>query len=156
MSGTTNQVLTAGDVLRYSPAGGTHARECVAYVLPTGRVVDTFWHTFESDSNAHVLSVEELRTAEVVFNVRDYDALGRYAHGARETWLTYRPCDRGRISSQHNLQELLFVRKGAQPDLDTQIANAREKVEDAESKVRSAESGLQWAREDLAKLEARR
>lgn len=145
-----------GDVLRYVPARGTWARECTAVVLESGRAVDTYWHSYERDSMAHILSDAELESASFVFNTGDYDALDRYDKGARAKWLTFHPDDRGRISSQHNLQELLFIRKGATPDLETQIGNARSKVEDAESKLQMAQGTLDWARKELAKLEARR
>jgi hypothetical protein len=138
-----------GDVLSYL-AERYHCREGTALVRDDGRAVDTFWGSL--DSQAHVLTADELSTAERVFNVNNYDALDRYSRGSRLTWETYHPDDRGRITSQHGLQEALFIRKGATPDLATQIANARAAVERAEVEVRSAESSLKWRREDLAKL----
>jgi hypothetical protein len=145
--------FTPGDVLSYIPKWH-HCRETTAFVREDGIAVDTFWR--HTDSSAAVLSEEEIATAEVRFNVNEFDALDIYSHSSRETWLTYHPDDRGRIPSQHGLQEALFVRKGAEPDLETQIANARREVEEALSEVDSAQRRLEWRREDLAKLEAGR
>jgi hypothetical protein len=149
--------LTVGDVLRYLPERH-HCREGTAFVTERGDAVDTYWSTTYSYGGAddHRLTAEELATAEVQFNVNDYDALDPYAGTSRPTWETYHPDDRGRISSQHGLQEELFVRRGAAPDLETQIANARAAVETAESNLWSAECRLAQCREDLARLEAQR
>lgn len=140
-----------GDVLAYVPRWH-HCREGVAFVREDGRAVDTFWR--HDDSSAPGLNEEELATAEVRFNVNDCDALDLYSASSRPTWLTYHPDDRGRIPSQHGLQEALFVRSGAEPNLRTQIENAQADVEEAESAVRSAQYRLDARREDLAKLEA--
>lgn len=142
-----------GDVLGYIPRWH-HCREGVAFVRDDGAVVDTFWR--HTDSSAARLDESELATAEMRFNVNDYDALDLYSKSSRPTWLTYHPDDRGRIPSQHGLQEALFVRRGAVPNLETQIANARADVEEAESALRSAQWRLDLRREDLAKLEASR
>lgn len=147
--------MRAGDVLRYTPAR-SHCREGTAYVCTDGRVVDTYWHGFECDNEAHVLSEGELTTAELVFNTNDLDMLDRYSRESRPTWLTYHPRDRGCITSQHGLQELLFVRKGATPDLETRIDNAREKVERAERALRGAQSQCDSSRRVLAEIEGER
>lgn len=141
-----------GDVLRYSPTGGTHARQCTAIVLQNGNVMDTFWGLRPGDGG-HYLSPEELATAELVFNLNDYRKLGEHWEPKRDEWLTYAPADRQRVGSQGQWQSTYYVRIGAGPDLETQIENARVAVEDA---VHSAERRLQWAREDLARLEASR
>lgn len=147
---STAVALRPGDVLRYLPADKFmrwHCREGIALVTETGDAFDTFWGT---GGDRHRLTADELATAEVEFNVGDYDAL---PYRSRDKWLTYHEDDRGRIPSQHGLQEVLYLRKGAQPNLATQIANAREAVAEAESRLRSAEWTLEWRREDLAKLQ---
>lgn len=141
-----------GDVLSYVPRWH-HCREGTAFVGEDGVARDTFWR--HTDTSAERLNEAELATAEVRFNVNDYEALDLYAHSSRPTWLTYDPDDRGRIPSQHGLQEALFVRKGSRPDLSTQIENARRAVEEAESEVRVAQGRLERRREDLAALEVR-
>lgn len=144
--------LKPGDVLWYSPEGGTHARECLAFVREDGRVVDTFWHDFDRGSSSYHLRDVEIERAELRFNVNDYEAFDRYDRTAAGRWETYHPDDRARISSQHNLQEVLFIRKGATPDLGTKIKNAQARVAEAESDVRSAQHCLEWRRKDLADL----
>ena len=141
-----------GDVLAYVPRWH-HCREGAAFVKDNGVAVDTYWR--HTDSSAALLNLEELATAELRFNVNDYDALDIYSPSSRSTWLTYHPDARGRIPSQHGLQEALFVRRGAVPDLATQIENARAEVEKAESAVRVAQDRLTFRREDLESLEAK-
>src|SRR5438128_394492 len=101
-----------GDVLWYARERD-HCREGLALVQDDGRAIDTFWALRYGDS--HALTPDELATAEVRFNVNGYDALDPYSKASRATWETYHPADRGRISSQHGLQEELFVRRGATP-----------------------------------------
>lgn len=48
------------------------------------------------------------------------------------------------------------MRIGAEPDLSTQIENARTAVAEAESEVRSAQWALERRREELTDLEALR
>ena len=146
--------LTPGDVLSYTPLRAfepRHCREGMALVDEHGRAFDTFWGIDLGDR--HCLTAAELATATVVFNVGDFEMLDKYSHSSRGRWETYNPLDRAVITSQHGLQAVYYVRKGAQPDLETQIENARERVEDAERQVRSAQSGLEWRRRELAALE---
>lgn len=149
--------LKPGDVLSYIPERD-HCRERTAFVTERGVAVDTYWQGDYRGGyqDAHRLTDDELATATVRFNVSDYDALDLYSKESRPTWETYHPDDRGAIPSQHGLQWALFVRKGAQPHLDTQIENARAAVEQADSKMRSAEATLARRRDELAELEARR
>jgi hypothetical protein len=140
-----------GDVLSYVPTRD-HCREGTAWVNEAGVALDTYWRAY-GDGESHVLTRSEINTATIVFNVADFDALDRYLSTSRETWETYAPDDRARITSQHGLQEVLLIRKGAQPDLPTQIANAQREVERAEAEVRSAEHTLERHRQDLAELE---
>ncbi len=159
MNGPTFRV---GDVVRYSPQprfpGQRDVRWCregtaIAEKRDDGRLVlvDTFWG---SGSDNHVLTDAELATAEIRFNLNDYDALKEYPRGAsHDTWMKYAPAHRETVTAQHGLQSRYYIRKGAQPDLDTQIVNARAVVADAEAAVDSAKWHLECARRDLAALQ---
>jgi hypothetical protein len=148
--------LKPGDVLHYVPSQH-HCREGTAFVLDDGRVVDTFWHSYRCDGDAHYLTSAELATAGVRFNVNDYEPLDPHSpHASRGEWETYHPDDRGYITSQQGLQQELFIRRDAKPDLGTRISNAQAEVEKVEAEVRSAQRQLEWRREDLAKLLAQR
>ena len=144
----------ADDVVRYtSERRDRWCREGTAIACGDDAIlVDTFWGGYGSDS--HVLTPDERATAEVLFNIADYDELDRYNHGSEGTWRKYAPGDRTVITSQHGLQRRWFVRKGAQPNLPTQIQNAREAVAQAEEKLSSAQWWLDSARRELAELEA--
>jgi hypothetical protein len=154
---STATTFKPGDVLTYLTERD-HCRETTAFVLDNGRAVDTFWRgDFERGSGeVHSLTAAELETAEVRFNVNDYDQLDLYAASSRALWETYHPDDRGRIPSQHGLQETLFVRRGATPHLETQIENAKADVAKAEAALSVAECRLEWARSYLADLEGLR
>lgn len=153
LSAQTTTHFAPGDVLRYAPTGGTHCRQATAIVNENGCAVDTFWGV-ERYSDGHALSADELDTAELSFRLGDYRKLGEHWDHKHDEWMTYAPADRQRIGSQHQYQSTYYVRVGAEPDLETQIVNAREAVEEAERGVRSAESTLQRRREELARLEA--
>lgn len=153
----TKTEFKAGDVVRYETLDrpDRHCREgmAIAKAGGNGRVllVDTFWASF---SESHTLTAEEVATAEPVFNLADYDELDRSRHGAAEKWKTYAPADREVVTSQHGLQVRWFIRKGVEPDLATQIDNARDAVGDAYEKLRRAEHGVEYALRSLALLEA--
>ena len=112
---------------------------------------DTYWRT---PGDRHLLTYEELATAEVLFNLDDYDELTERESTSR--WEMYKPADRQRITSQHGLVVRWFIRTGAEPDLQTQIENACEAFLDARSKLQSAENRVAVAWRDLAELEAKR
>lgn len=137
-----------GDVLRYTPEGGTHCREGHAIVEANGRAIDTYWGF--SGGDRHVLSAAELEAATRFFN------LGDYREVSEEEWLTYALDDRGFVSSQHGLQPTYVVRSGAEPDLATQIENARGAVRFAESERDAADRRLWRRREELAALLSKR
>jgi hypothetical protein len=147
-----------GDVLHYTPSGAfepMHCRQATAVVYEDGRAVDTFWG-IDDRSDGHVLNDKELETAELKFRLGEFRKLGEHWDRKNDEWMTYAPADRQRIGSQHQYQSTYYVRIGAEPDLDTQIANARAELEEAEEAVKSAERRLCWKREDLAKLEGQR
>jgi len=143
-----------GTVVRYKPDPSRHdprwCREGMAIADERGLLIDTYWG---SGQDAHILRGAELEGVEVLFHFDEFDELDRWRPNVQE-WETYAPADRQRVTSQHGLQQRLFIRKGAEPDLATQIANAEEKVCEAEYNVESANRRLEWAREDLAKLAA--
>lgn len=143
-----------GDVLAYVSIE-SHCREGTAYVQDSGAAIDTYWRP-SGGGDSHRLTESELATASVSFNVNDYDLLERYVSSSRKTWETYRPEDRAQITSQHGLQASLFVRRGAEPHLDTQIENAEAAVLAAEREANSAAYVLERRRDELATLKADR
>jgi hypothetical protein len=149
-----SHTFSPGDVLDYIPdeRWGNHCREGIAIVNESGYAVDTFWGGY-GGGNEHYLNEKEVETAGLLFRIGDYRKLGDHWGHHREEWLTYAPCDRQVITSQHRLQQTYYVRSGAEPNFATQIANAREAVREAERAVASAQLVVEWRREDLAKLE---
>jgi len=131
-----------------------HCREELAVEQEPGILLDTFWSL---GSETHRLTEAERATAVLVFDTDDYDQLPTYPReAARQMWETYHPDNRAVITSQHRLQNDYYVRKGSKPDLETRIENAQRAVEEAESKLLSAGSGLRWRQEELAALVAER
>ncbi|OHU47406.1 hypothetical protein BKG82_27765 [Mycobacteroides chelonae] len=124
------------------------AKDCDSSVV----LVDTFWQGGSQDD--HMLTEGEVSTAELIFNLEDYDELERYVPSSKELWNKYAPIDRQVVTSQHGSQERLFIRKGATPDWDTQIETARQVVAERERQLESATRGLEWARHDLAEVSA--
>lgn len=112
-----------------------------------GRAVDTYWSP-DGCQDAHVLRPGELETAVLLFNIQDYERVE-----GRETWEQYNHADRERITSVHGMREALFVRHGARPCIETQVARAREDFESAGAAVRAAAGRLAVARERLAGLD---
>lgn len=139
--------MATGDVYTYIPTQH-HCREGLAIENDRGRLIDWFW-------GGHDLSLDNIvdRDADAltfVANLNDYELTPR---DGRESNRDYAPADRLVIHSQHGLQLTHYIRKGASPDLSTKIANARIRVAEAESDLRSAESAVKWARKDLEDLE---
>ncbi|NMO00846.1 hypothetical protein HH308_06415 [Gordonia sp. TBRC 11910] len=137
--------IKPGDVVRYTPSRD-HCREGMAWAIrPRGRqvLVDTYWNV---GVDSHVLTDEEIATAEVVFNTNDFHELPRYDRGTPDQWKRYAPKDRETISAQRGLQHRYFVRKGASEDWDTIVANARDYADecaaDAEAAVRRGKLAL--------------
>jgi hypothetical protein len=150
---TTKTEFKPGDVVRYDTAD-RHCREglAVAEARLDGVVLfDTYWR---SHGDRHLLTYDELATAEVVFNLDDYDELTERESAAR--WEMYKLADRETITSQHGLVVRCFVRAGAEPDLQMQIENACVAFLDAQSKLRWAEVRVTNAWLALEQLEAQR
>jgi hypothetical protein len=139
----TKTEFKPGDVVRYTPEN-RWCREGTAVMDERGRLVDTYWY-----SGGDALSAEEVAVAQFQFNLADYDEVG-----SESRWSRHNPTDRQRITRQHGLSVRWLVRKGAQPDLATQIDNARQAVADAYEKLRSAEFGVELAWAELKRLEA--
>lgn len=148
-SGHVASAFKPGDVLRYQP-DERHCREGMAIINDSGRALDTFWW-YSGDE--HLLTSNELATAELEFNLNDYNqADGSTRHIQKGKWEKYAPSDRGLITSQHGLQPHYYVRKGAVEDWATQINNARQKVDDAVAMAKSAQRQVGYAREDLERV----
>src|SRR4051812_3135615 len=95
----TGTQFQPGDVIGYTPAGGTHCRQATAVVREDGRAVDTFWGL--ENSQGHVLSDKELASAELRFRLGEFRKLGEHWDRKHDEWMTYAPADRQRIGSQH-------------------------------------------------------
>lgn len=145
-----------GVVVRYKPDPSRHdprwCREGMAIADSAGVLFDTYW---QSGNESHRLLPVELATIELLFHMDDYDELDRCSQTTKGLWATYHPDDRHVVTSQHRLQFRWFIRKGARPDIDTQIENAEEKVRECESRVESARQQLEWAQHDLDALNNR-
>ena len=140
--------MTHNDVYRYQPQE-THCIEGIAVENDRGVLVDTFWGI--GASSGHVVGREQY--LEHLANLDDYELSPR---DGTEGVQDYAPADRLVITSQHGHCRTNFIRKGAKPDLSTKIDNARRHLEDAEAALRTAKSRVEWARQDLALLEAER
>lgn len=149
--------FTEGDVIRYDsitqPSRWCREETAIAERLKSGEIAffDTYWGT---GSDAHRVTADELATAELQFNLADYDEFDRYDRGSVTRWSRYAPADRQKVTSQHGLQARWFVRKGSIEDITTQIENARADVLAREADVQSAQRRLAWAQEELAALES--
>ena len=139
-------------VLTYTPEGSTWCREGWATEQSNG-VFDTYWTTTGSE---HRLTEAEIANATFQFDTDDFDELDQYQYGVKDRWATFAETDRRYIPSQHGLALRYFVRKGAQPDLETQIANAQEHLRSMESGLVTARLRVKGAKESLAELIAQR
>lgn len=131
-----------GDVVRYTPEN----RWChhgIAVVQDDGHGRDTYW----GNGPECYVAPSELVGGELIFR------MGEFREAANEgEWEKYAPADRGHLP-MGGYPERFFVRIDAEPDLETQIQNARAALQAAEDKVWSAVRAVKWAAEDLAKLE---
>lgn len=143
---TTEPTFKVGEFYRYTPKT-TCCCEGIAEMTERG-LMDAFWGSSGSESSP--LSVEEKATAVLIFDSSEYDELD--CHGEHR-WEKFNPSDRQKTTEQHGLRKRWFVRKGAVPDLDTQIANAQARVKEAEEAVRSANGMLEWRQRELQKLQ---
>jgi hypothetical protein len=140
--------MTANDVYTYSPEDH-HCIEGLAIENERGDLIDWFWGGSAVSHRQHVS--RDAAGLTLIANLGDYDLTPR---GGRSGNQDYAPEDRLMIHSQHGLQRVHYVRKGAKPDLSTKIENARKRLEDAEAELRSAQHRVEWAQTVLAGLEA--
>lgn len=145
MSAQTVAGLRAGDVVRYEP----ESRWCrdgyaIARERRDGSLVlfETYW---SSGGDDNIVAPD---VYEVLFNLGDYEEKPAYV------WETFAAADRQYIPKHSGYRTVHLVRKGATPDLPTQIGNARERVTEAKDALRSALHKLDWRRSELAALEA--
>ena len=151
------QNMVEGDVLSYRPAEHwCRQGQAVVVQVRGGNLIaiDTYWG-INPCMEAHILTAEELKGAELEFNMTDFEALDFHSPASKAVWDTYHPDDARVIGSQHAHQKHYFIRKGATPDLGTQIANAENVVAERKDDVRSAQAALRWAEEYLEELKAK-
>lgn len=144
--------LKEGDVYRYLPldrpgVGRYWCRD--GYAIATERrgewvLVDTYWG---GSGDSHVVDTRFDEEIEFVFNLGDYDQVQHKA-----VWEQFHPDDRQSIPEHKGYHTRFYVKKGASTDLATRIANARAAIEDAESKVRTAQFRLDCEQRLLADL----
>lgn len=139
-------------VYNYDVDGSRHCREGVA-VEENGALFDTFWG---GHSERHRLTDVERKSVRLIFDTDDFDELDWSRRGEPSEWSERHPSDRAIIPSQHGLTLRWFIRKGSERDYETRLANVRDVLMEAESELRSAESRVKWAREDVQKIEAER
>lgn len=140
--------MAKNDVYRYRPQQH-HCTEGIAVENDRGVLLDTFWGLDNSVGLSHVVGREQY--LEHLGNLDDYERIGR---NSEHPFQDYAPADRLVVTSQHGLERALFVRKGAAPDHGTQVANARQALEDAVAAAESAQRRVDSARRELASLEA--
>lgn len=137
-----------GDVIRYRPYS-QHCHEGLAIARRDDgdklRYFDTFWGSTPTEKLR-----EDLVNAELVFNLNDYREVKHWE------WLKYGLDDRKIVTGQHSLTKIYYVRTEASESLEQQISQARDAVEKKKSELDSAISYLQWAWQDLMRLEAKR
>lgn len=140
--------MTTGDVYTYTPTQ-SHCHEGLAIEDERGRLYDWYWGS-SRDSMLDKIVSRDAKDLTFIANLNDYELTAR---DGRESNKDYAPADRLVITSQHGYQRTYYIRKGATPDLSTKIANARRKLEEAESEMRAASFRVEWARKELSALE---
>lgn len=139
-------------VFRYTIEGSHHAREGWAVEIAPGDFRDTYW-----SSDRYRLNVREVETLDFQFDTDDFEPItGNYGSGIPPHWTEYAPEDRARIPSQKGLRTTWYLRRGASPDLDTQIEAQRVILEREDANLRSVQARRDEAQERLAGLLARR
>lgn len=141
--------MSTGDVYTYTPKQH-HCHEGLAIEDERGNLIDWFWGS-SRDSMLDKLVGRDAEDLKLIANLGDYDLTPR---DGRESNREYAPEDRLVITSQHGLQRTYYIRKGAEPDRATKIANARHRIEKAQSELRAAEFQVEWARKELSVLVA--
>lgn len=144
-----------GDVLDWEPEN-RWSTEGVAivekYYDGSLVAVDTFWSGGGVDR--HILRGHEIATATVRCNLADYDEFDSAESAKGTNFGDYHPNDRMVVTRQHGLTQWRFIRKGAKPDHGTRVERFRAEVERHEKELESATWHLEWARKELASVEA--
>lgn len=133
-----------GDVVRYDVAGSRHCREGMAIANAGGVLIDTYW-----SSGNDRLTPTEVATARLVFNIEEFDEIGKHHFPRFEDFARE---DRAVITSQHGLRVRRFLRRGAEPSLLTKIENAEARLVEAVRERDSAQWRVEAAERDLADL----
>jgi hypothetical protein len=144
------------DVVRYETLTRPNrwCREGIAIAEQRGSgaiyLLDTYWghHTSET----HVLSDPEIATAELLFNLDDYDELDKYSSGSKLKWERYAPADRRIVTEQHGCYTRWFVRKGAVESWPTKIENAQRELDKKREDLKHAQWHVEWAEQELARV----
>lgn len=135
-----------GDVVRYPPGNNGWCRHGIAIVQNGGHGRDTYW----SSGDGSYVSSERLAEGELMFRMGEFRSVEH-----EEEWIRYAEADRQSFP-MGGYPRRLFVRAAAEPDLETQIQNAYERLRRAEQELESAGHAIQWAGRDIALLEAKR
>ena len=137
-------------VYDYDVDGSRYCREGVA-TEENGAMFDTFWG---SGGDRHRLTATEKSSARLRFDTDDFEEVRTHVRGEPQEWLDRAAGDRETISSQHGLQRSYWIRKGSEPSYEMRLANAMEKLDDAERGLRSAQLSVEWAREEVERVRA--
>ena len=139
--------MSTKDVYTYSPKE-YHCTEGLAIENDRGLLIDWFWG---GDVVSHRQYVDrDAEDLKLIANLNDYELTPR---DGRESNCNYAPEDRLVITSQHGLQQTFYIRKGSIMDLATRIKNACERLEEAQSEMRSAQRRVEYAQEALNEIE---
>lgn len=135
-------------VYSYTIDGSRHCKEGWAIETEDGTLRDTYWH-----SDRSVLSKEEVTSAVLEFDTDDFEELPLSRdERAPKRWMSYAPKDRGCIPSQHGLSRQWFIRRGASPDLSTEIENQENELSEARTALGMAQYRVDRAEEKLTDL----
>lgn len=142
--------LSDDDVITYTP-GNSWCRE--GWAIVKGRcAVDTYWRNGGTDD--HILTKEELSTAEFKFNLQDYEKIDEYKSRSA-AWESRDEADRESIPHQHGLQRTWLIRAGSSPSDEMIIKNARAAMDAARDDLRAATSQLESATYNWAMAQLR-
>ncbi len=142
--------MKPGEFYKFTPRSNW-CREGTARVTDSGVLVDTYWG-LDASAYEYALLPDERATIVLLFDSNEYDELPRHDRSQRYRWEQFHPNDREKVSEQHGCTTHYFVRKGAKPDLQTKIENARRDLEEARSALRSAQWTVESRERDLADL----
>lgn len=135
--------LLAGDVLEYNEH-------------PLDRRVRPKMAVVTADGVSPI-SDAELNGAVLLFNRNDYVLVAGPSRSKAEPslWLSFKPGDRQRLTIANGNAVAYYVKKGAQPDLDTQIENQQQVIGQARLKAAEARARLKTEERLLEKLMTR-